>query len=101
MVQQVGMATREGTVRIGGTMAISAVLRSLGADPAEVLAEAGLDLKLFDDPDNSISHATRSRLISLCVARTGCSHFGLLLGRRGGLPSLGLVGYVAQQSRDA
>jgi hypothetical protein len=83
-------------VRIGSTMAISAVPRRLGGDPAEVLAEVGLDLKLFDDPDNLISHAARSRVISLCIAPTGCRHFGLLLGQRGSPPPLGLVGWVAQ-----
>ena len=31
------------TVRIGGTMDIPEVLRSLGHDPAKVLAEAGFD----------------------------------------------------------
>jgi hypothetical protein len=30
--------------------------------PAEVLAEQGLDPKLFDDPDNLISSARRSRI---------------------------------------
>jgi hypothetical protein len=55
-----------------------------------------LDLKLFDDPDNLISHAARSRVISLCIAPTGCRHFGLLLGQRGSPPPLGLVGWVAQ-----
>ncbi len=34
----------DATLRIGATMALPGVLRSLGADPAEVLAEAGFDL---------------------------------------------------------
>ena len=82
-------------------MGIPAVLTSLGADPAKVLAEAGLAPTLFEDPDNLISHAARSYLIGLCVARTGCSHFGLLLGQRGGLSSIGMVGYLAQHSPNA
>ena len=45
----------EAAVRIGTLMALPAVLRSLGANPVEVLAEAGYDLTLFDDPDNRIS----------------------------------------------
>jgi AraC-like DNA-binding protein len=98
--QTAGHGPKEATVRIGGTLAIPAVLRSLGADPAEVLAEAGFDLELFDDPDNLISYAARSRLISHCVARTGCHHFGLLLGQEGGLHSLGLVGFLVQHSPD-
>lgn len=88
----------QATVRVGGALAIPAVLKSLGADPAEVLAEAGFNLKLFGDPDNLISYAGRGRLISHCVARTGCEHFGLLVGQQGGLSSLGLVGFLVQQS---
>jgi AraC-like DNA-binding protein len=34
------------------------------------------------------------------VARTGCNHFGLLVGQQGGLSSLGLVGYLVQHSPD-
>jgi AraC-like DNA-binding protein len=81
-------------------MALPAVLRSLGADPAQVVAEAGLDLALFDNPDNLISYAARGHLVSHCVARTGCQHFGLLLGQQGGLQSLGLMGLLVKYSPD-
>jgi len=87
-------------LRIGATMALPDVLRSLGADPAEVLAEAGFDLKLFDNPDNQISFAARSRLVNHCVARTGCRHFGLLIGQQGRLNSLGLMGLLVKYSPD-
>jgi len=90
----------EATLRIGATVALPAVLRSLGANPAEVLAEAGFDPQLFDDPDNRVSFAARSRLIAHCVARTGCPHFGLLVGEQGGLRSLGLVGLLVKYSPD-
>ena len=76
------------------------VLRRLGTDPAKVLGEAGVDLELFDDPDNLISYAARSRLLSHCVATTGCRHFGLLLCQHGGLRSLGLVGLLVKYSPD-
>jgi AraC-like DNA-binding protein len=79
--------------------AIPEVLRALGVNPAEVLAEAGLERSLFDDGDNTISYAARGHLFGLCVARTGCGHFGLLVGQRGGLSSLGLVGFLVQQSQ--
>jgi hypothetical protein len=82
-------------------VALPAVLRSLGANPANVLAEAGFDLKLFDDPDNLVSFAARSHLIAHCVARTGCQHFGLLVGQLGGLHTLGSVGLLVKYSPDA
>jgi AraC-like DNA-binding protein len=88
----------QGTVRIGSTLAIPEVLKSLGAHPATVLREAGLDLALFDDPENLITYAARGRLLGLCAARTNCPHFGLLLGAHGGLQGFGLVGLLARYS---
>jgi AraC-like DNA-binding protein len=88
------------TVRVGGAQAIPAVLRSLGANPADVLAGVGVDLALFNDPDNPIPFAVRSRLIRHCVEQTGCRYFGLLVGQQGGLHSLGLVGLVGRYSPD-
>ena len=84
------------TARIGATMAIPEVLRSLGVDPAEVLNEIGADPNLFDDPENRISYAARGRLFSRCVARTGCMHFGLLIGQRTDLQGFGLIGLLAR-----
>ncbi len=91
---------REATVRIGTVLAIPEVLEKLGADPAAVLAEAGVDAALFDDPGNLITYVARGRLISHCVAATGCREFGLLLGQRNGIQSLGLVGLLARYSPD-
>jgi len=90
----------EAELRIGATMALPAVLRGLGADPAAVLAEVGSDLRLFDDPDNRISYAARGRLLVHCAARTGCPHLGLLVGQQAGLHSLGLVGLLVKYSSD-
>jgi AraC-like DNA-binding protein len=90
----------EPTLRIGATLALPAVLRKLGADPSEVLAEAGFDLAIFDDPDNQVSFAARNRLLAHCVARTGCRHLGLLVGQLGGVHSLGLMGLLVKYSPD-
>ena len=87
-------------IRVGAIAAVPGVIRSLGADPAQVLAEAGFNPSLFEDPNNPISFAARSRLIARCAALTGCPHFGLLVGAQGGLHSLGLVGLLAEYSPD-
>ncbi len=92
--------TSEGTVRIATVATIPLVLEQLGQDPAAVLSELGFDMSLFDDPDNVIPYATRSQLIHQCVNKTGCQHFGLLIGQRTGASSLGLVGFLMQQSPD-
>jgi AraC-like DNA-binding protein len=93
-------ALSEATLRIGATAALPDVLRSLGADPLVLLAEAGFDPALFDNPDNLVSLAARGRLLSHCVARTGCQHLGLLIGQRGGLNALGLTGLLVKYSPD-
>jgi AraC-like DNA-binding protein len=87
-------------LRVGATMGLPEVLRSLGVNPRQVLSQAGFDAGLFDDPDNVISFTARGRLMAHCVARTGCQHFGLLVGQRGGLHSLGLVGLLVKYSPD-
>ncbi len=88
------------TLRIGATIGLPAVLQSLGASPAQLLAEVGLELALFDSPDNLLSFSARGRLLEHCVARTGCEHLGLLVGQRASLQSLGLVGSLVKYSPD-
>ncbi len=87
-------------LRIGATMALPDVLRRLGADPAEVLAAGGFDVRLFDDPDNMISYRERGRMLAHCVATTGCQHLGLLVGQQISLCSLGLTGLLVKYSPD-
>ena len=94
------IAETEATVRIGTAMAIPDVLRSLGVDPGSVLAEAGWSLDLFDDPDRLVSYRSRSRMVSACIAATKCPHFGLLVGQRTRLSSLGLVGALVKYEAD-
>ena len=97
---QAKQKSAEAQVRVGAALSIPIVLRSLGADPAEVLGEAGFDLEFFEDPENLISFAARSQLLAHCAARTGCPHFGLLAGQQNGLHSLGLVGLLVKYSPD-
>ena len=89
---------RPATLRVGGAAAILAVLQDFGVDPDEVLTEAGIDRELFADPDNLITYAARDRLFRQCVSRTGCQHFGLLVGQRMNLKALGLVGLLMRTS---
>jgi AraC-like DNA-binding protein len=88
------------TLRIGATMGVPEVLEDLGLDPAQVLAEVGLGLDLFDDPNNRITFSTRGHMMEHCAKRTGCPHFGLLVGQKSGLDSFGLVGLLAKYSPD-
>jgi len=73
-------AVGDGSVRVAPLVAIPALLREFGADPAAVFALCGVDYRILDDPDNPIPFAAAGRLLSRSVAVTACPHFGLLLG---------------------
>lgn len=91
---------KQPTLRIGATIGVPEVLENLGADPSEVLAEVGIDLSLFDNPNNQITYLARGRMMAHCAARTSCPHFGLLVGQRAGLDAFGIVGLLAKYSPD-
>ncbi len=100
MARRPARTQNEATVRVGGALVIAEVLRDFGIDPDEVLREAGIAPQTFADPDNLITYRARGRLMACAVKRTGCEHFGLLVGQRMNLPSLGLVGLLARSTRD-
>lgn len=85
---------------MGAFSHIPEVLRSLGADPADVCAAAGFDVRLFEDPASLTTYRAASRLFRVCTERTGCAHFGLLQGQRHGLDSLGFVGLLVKYTPD-
>jgi hypothetical protein len=80
--------------------AVPRVLKALRFDPSEVLAEVGVDARLFDDADNLIPDELVGRMLRHCSARTGCGDFALRVGRHARLASLGLVGALAGSSPD-
>jgi AraC-like DNA-binding protein len=89
-----------GSARIGPICSIPSLLAEFGVDAAAVLSELDLPLELFADPERVMAYADAGRLFAACAARTGCPHFGLLVGQRCSLAGLGLVGNVAQVERD-
>jgi AraC-like DNA-binding protein len=91
---------KEPTLHVGAFSHIPEVLRSLGADPAEVCAAAGFDVALFEDPSNQVSYRTATHLFRVCQEQTGNPHFGLLHGQCCGLDVLGFVGLLVKYSTD-
>jgi AraC-like DNA-binding protein len=89
-----------GYLRVSVFIHLPGLLREMGQDPAPIAAAVGIDLGLFDDPDNTIQFVTASRLLALCVERTRCGHFGLLVGMRSRTSDLGLVGELVENSPD-
>ncbi|MEH6584631.1 MAG: AraC family transcriptional regulator [Halioglobus sp.] len=89
-----------GTVRVAPVASIPLVLEQLGFEPAATLAEMKFDIQLFDNSDNVIPYAARTRLLQQCAEKTGCRHFGHLMGRNTGPSSYGIAGFIMQQSPD-
>lgn len=89
-----------GSARIGPICSIPGLLAEFGVDATEILSELDLPPGLFADPERVMAYADGGRLFAACAARTGCPHFGLLVGQRCSLAGLGLVGNVARVERD-
>jgi len=85
--------------RVGVLTELPQVLRELGHDPRDVLAaRAGIDPNLLRDPEGFMPFAEVGRVIEACLGATGCAHFGILVGRRGGTASLGFVGRLMRSA---
>ncbi|MBD2748596.1 AraC family transcriptional regulator [Microvirga sp. BT688] len=93
-----GRTLPPGYIHLGVAKEIAPTLRAFGLDPDPIIRMAGLDPRLLDDGANVIPHAALGRLLTLSVAHTRCPHFGLLVGQRGTILSLGLVGRLMQHS---
>jgi len=93
-----GAEDEEASQRVGLLAEIPNLLREMGADAAEVLASAGLDRDALDTLENRIPYVAAGRLLHECVVKTGCEHFGLLLGQRMRLAHLGLLGRLVRHS---
>jgi AraC-like DNA-binding protein len=87
-------------VRVDALTGMPGLLRRFGIEPARLLVDAGLEPGCFDDAANEIPLASLGRVLGLAVERTGCPHFGLLVGEHSGLASLSLVGLLARHSPD-
>jgi AraC-like DNA-binding protein len=88
----------DGHVRFGPLMAIPAVLADFGIDAALLMEELQLDHSTFEDPEHTVEYGTVGRIFDWCQRATRCEHFGLMIGERAGLSSLGPVGYLAQSA---
>jgi len=88
----------KGVIRVGVAYEVCPILREFGVDSSEVIRQAGVDPELFDDENNVIPYAVLGRVLTACVEHTQCQHFGLLVGQRATLSSLGPIGGLLQHS---
>lgn len=74
------------------------VLASFNVPSEPILRTAGLTRQDLEDPERSAPSTDVDRLIGLCVRRTKCPHFGLLVGQHVDLLSFGIAGRLARNS---
>ena len=77
---------------------LPAVLEKLGVPSGPLLQQVQLRPEDFSDPERSATFDELDRLLGACVRRTGCRHFGLLVGQSIGLESLGIAGRLARNA---
>ncbi len=93
-----GSSLPGGVVRVATTMAVPTLLREFGVNPVSMLAEFGLKPQIYDDPDNTIPFVASCAILGRAEELTGCPHFGLLVGQRAGLSTLGPLGFLMQSA---
>jgi AraC-like DNA-binding protein len=77
---------------------IPLALKRFGVPSEPVLESVNLRLADLDDPDHSASFADLDRLIGVCLRRTKCAHFGLLVGEYINSQSFGVAGRLARNA---
>ena len=91
---------QRGMIRSGPLTPLPALLSELGSEPGGVLRRNGLSETALDDPERPIAFEAAGRLLADCAVATACPHFGLLLGERSGVATLGAVGFLAHSAPD-
>ena len=74
------------------------VLAGFNVPSEPILKTAGLTRQDLEDSERSASFPDMDRLIGLCVRRTKCAHFGLLVGQHVNLQSFGIAGRLARNA---
>ncbi len=88
----------ENLQRVGFLALVPGILREFGLVPAEILAAAGLREDALANPEEMIPYSAMGRLVKISAERTDAPHFGLLIGQRIGMSSLGLIGDLMQSA---
>ena len=74
----------------------SALTRSLGGNPQQLLRASGINPRLETDQDSYVSFSALCDLLERTAAKTGCESFGLRLSEAQGIASLGPLGFAMQ-----
>jgi AraC-like DNA-binding protein len=84
-----------GCFRVGPVQSFLDLLAQFGCPAGPLLARLGLGEDALTAPDAVMSYRDGAALVAQAVEATRCAHFGLLIGQRSNLASIGLVGRLA------
>jgi AraC-like DNA-binding protein len=87
-----------GRAHLSALKGIPQVLARFGIPSEPILASVNLRASDLDDPERSAPFGDLDRLLGLCLRRTRCGHFGLLVGQYITLQSFGVAGRVARNA---
>ncbi|MGY1739589.1 MULTISPECIES: AraC family transcriptional regulator [unclassified Blastococcus] len=90
----------ERLVRYAALTGYAEVARSLGLDPARLMAEEGLDVAALADPDRWTPAVPVARLVERSVAESGCEDLGLRMVAYRRLSALGPISVVLREEPD-
>lgn len=85
-------------VHVAALRGIPFVLERFGVPSEPVLAAANLCRADLDDTERSAPFADLDHLFGLCLRKTKCDHFGLLVGQYITLQSFGVIGRLARNA---
>ena len=91
---------KQGMIRVAPMAAIPELLREFGVAPRPILKKFGLSEEIFSQPDKTIPFELLGRVVNTCARETGCPHFGLLVGQRGNVSTLGATGFLMKNAPD-
>ncbi len=83
-----------GEVRLAPLRSIAGLMREMGHDAAQTLAECGLEASALDEPGRSVPFHVAAALVQRAAWATGRKDFGLLIGQRFEIDDLGLLGQL-------
>jgi AraC-like DNA-binding protein len=93
--REAAKAAATARIHLGPFRAVPRLLAGMGVRLQPVLRCARISLADIEDPERSAPFDRIDRLLGDCVARSGCEHFGLLIGQTVDLRSLGIPGRLA------
>ena len=90
--------TTAARAHVAALKGIPQALARFGIPSESILAVVNLRASDLDDPERSAPFGDLDRLLGLCLRRTRCGHFGLLVGQYITLQSFGVAGRVARNA---